>query len=126
MRFRANTSTWLSKLAKKHKISTMTDPKLINRCDSCPINGVSTNIQKTLGAVAEIMVLDFPGDQWVTTAQEMERGVGCLVVDNDKLLASLALKGEHLSAEELAHARECAARLRNNTCDNYGRQAAST
>jgi hypothetical protein len=56
MRFRASTSTWLPNLLKKHKILAVADPELIRRCDSCPINGASTDIQKTLGAVAEIMV----------------------------------------------------------------------
>lgn len=96
----------------------MTDPELIRRCASCPINGAGANI-RILGAVAEIMVLSPKGNEWVTTAQEMESEVGCLTVENDKLLARLALEGAHLSPEELVPARECATRLRYSTCDNF-------
>lgn len=94
----------------------MTDPE--SSCDTCPINEASAST-RILSAVAEIMVLNSEGDEWVTTAREMESEVGCLAVENDKLLASLALKGAGLSAEELIPARECAARLRDNTCDNF-------
>jgi hypothetical protein len=48
-----------------------------------------------------------------------KREVGCLSVENDKLLANLALEGACLSPEELVPARECAGRLRDGTCNNF-------